>query len=238
MPGSRSARAASGSSLRTRSGTRIPSRARARRSSRSRSPWRFFVMIWFDATQSDQPEITWMFSETGLPFGSMSLLPLYVNPFAVSSAFAAVGLYVESSFDCALTDLSVTHEGNRPLSPIASVGRRIAVLTELRDRVAIDRHRQRVPEGDEAVRILRVVEDQRDRVGRRGVEGVVVRLVLRLVRLGDVRDEVVRPVDLAALGQCQRRVVRRRLDVLEAGDERLARPASSAGSCRGRSPAE
>src|SRR6478735_9197523 len=73
-------------------------------------PWRFFVMIWFDATQSDQPEITWMFSETGLPFGSMSLLPLYVKPFAVSSAFAAVGLYVESSFDCALTDLSVTHE--------------------------------------------------------------------------------------------------------------------------------
>ena len=24
--------------------------------------WRFLVMIWFDATQSDQPEITWMFS--------------------------------------------------------------------------------------------------------------------------------------------------------------------------------
>ena len=32
-------------------------------------------MIWFDATQSDQPEITWMFSVTGLPFGSISLLP-------------------------------------------------------------------------------------------------------------------------------------------------------------------
>ncbi|MFZ1878873.1 MAG: hypothetical protein WAU41_01790 [Gaiellaceae bacterium] len=33
-------------------------------------PWRFFVMIWFEATQSDQPEITWMSSETALPFGS------------------------------------------------------------------------------------------------------------------------------------------------------------------------
>ena len=33
-------------------------------------------MIWLDATQSDQPEITWMSSETGLPFGSISLLPL------------------------------------------------------------------------------------------------------------------------------------------------------------------
>ncbi len=38
--------------------------------------WRFFVMIWFEATQSDQPEITWMLSETGLPFGSSRLLPL------------------------------------------------------------------------------------------------------------------------------------------------------------------
>ena len=37
---------------------------------------RFFVMIWFDATQSDQPEITWMSSLTGLPFGSSSELPL------------------------------------------------------------------------------------------------------------------------------------------------------------------
>ena len=37
---------------------------------------RFFVMIWFDATQSDQPEITWMSRLTGLPFGSISLLPL------------------------------------------------------------------------------------------------------------------------------------------------------------------
>ena len=37
-------------------------------------------MIWFDATQSDQPEMTWMSSLTGLPFGSMSVLPLYVKP--------------------------------------------------------------------------------------------------------------------------------------------------------------
>src|SRR5690242_3451047 len=37
---------------------------------------RFFVMIWFDATQSDQPEITWMSRLTGFPFGSISVLPL------------------------------------------------------------------------------------------------------------------------------------------------------------------
>ena len=33
-------------------------------------------MIWFDATQSDQPEMTWMSSLTWLPFGSMRSLPL------------------------------------------------------------------------------------------------------------------------------------------------------------------
>ena len=55
---------------------------------------RFLAMIWSDATQSDQPEITWMSRLTGLPFGSISWLPLYVKPAAVSVAFAAVGLYV------------------------------------------------------------------------------------------------------------------------------------------------
>ena len=29
---------------------------------------RFFVMIWLEATQSDQPEMTWMSSLTGTPF--------------------------------------------------------------------------------------------------------------------------------------------------------------------------
>src|SRR5258708_1364700 len=38
--------------------------------------WRFFVMIWFDATQSDQPEVTWMPSLTGVPCGSIRRLPL------------------------------------------------------------------------------------------------------------------------------------------------------------------
>ena len=37
--------------------------------------WRFFAMIWSEATQSDQPEITWMSRLTGLPCGSISLLP-------------------------------------------------------------------------------------------------------------------------------------------------------------------
>src|SRR3954452_17253682 len=82
---------------------------------------RFFVMIWFEATQSDHPEMTWMSSDTALPFGSISLLPLYVKPLSVSSFFAAFGLYVESSFDWAFTEGSVTHCGNRPFSPIASV---------------------------------------------------------------------------------------------------------------------
>ncbi|MFZ1878874.1 MAG: hypothetical protein WAU41_01795 [Gaiellaceae bacterium] len=40
---------------------------------------------------------------------------------SVSSFFAAVGSYVESCFDCAFTEASVTHCGNRPLRPIASV---------------------------------------------------------------------------------------------------------------------
>ena len=55
------------------------------------------MTICSEATQSDQPEITWMFSVTGLPFGSISWLPLYVKPFEVSIAFAAVGLYVASA---------------------------------------------------------------------------------------------------------------------------------------------
>ena len=38
--------------------------------------WRFFVMIWIEATQSDQPEITWMSRLTGLPFGSIRSMPL------------------------------------------------------------------------------------------------------------------------------------------------------------------
>ena len=59
---------------------------------------------------------------TGLPFGSISLLPLYVNPLSVSSFFAAVGLYVASAFACALTPASVTHCGKSPFRPIASVG--------------------------------------------------------------------------------------------------------------------
>src|SRR4051794_30662930 len=54
--------------------------------------WRFFVMIWFDATQSDQPEITWMSRFTALPFGSISVEPLYVKPASVSVFFASVGL--------------------------------------------------------------------------------------------------------------------------------------------------
>ena len=38
--------------------------------------WRFFVMIWSEATQSDQPEMTWTVKLTVLPFGSTSSLPL------------------------------------------------------------------------------------------------------------------------------------------------------------------
>ena len=186
-------------------------------------PCRFFVMIWFDATQSDQPEITWMSSETALPFGSISLLPLYVNPASVSSFFAAVGLYVDERLRPCL-DLRVGDPAREEPVQADRVGRRrVAVLTELRHGVAVDRHRQRVTERDEAVRVLVVVEHERDRVGRRRVEGVEVRLVLRLVRLVDVRDEVVRPVDLPALDQREGRVVRRSLHVLEAADQRLAR---------------
>src|SRR2546430_17678847 len=55
-------------------------------------PCRFLVMIWFEATQSDQPEITWMSRLTALPFGSSNVLPLYVKPASVSVFFASVGL--------------------------------------------------------------------------------------------------------------------------------------------------
>src|SRR6266404_8018683 len=61
-------------------------------------------------------------SLTGLPFGSRSWLPLYVNPASVSVFFAAAGLYVDNCFASVLTDSSVTHCGNRLLSPRASVG--------------------------------------------------------------------------------------------------------------------
>src|SRR3954452_21750822 len=83
---------------------------------------RFFVMIWFDATQSDQPEITWMSSLTGLPFGSMRLFPLVVKPASVSVFFAAAGSYLDIDLASAFTDLSVTQSGKRPLSPSASAG--------------------------------------------------------------------------------------------------------------------
>src|SRR5712675_1488376 len=53
--------------------------------------WTFFVMIWFVATQSDTPEITWMSRLTALPFGSSNVLPLYVKPASVSVFFASVG---------------------------------------------------------------------------------------------------------------------------------------------------
>ena len=55
---------------------------------------RLRVMIWFDATQSDQPEITWMSSFTRSPCGSMSLPPEYLKPASVSIFFAAFGLYL------------------------------------------------------------------------------------------------------------------------------------------------
>ncbi len=68
-------------------------------------------MIWFEATQSDQPEITWMSSDTGLPFGSMSWLPSYVKPASVSIVFAAAGLYFAAALACALTAPLTTTSG-------------------------------------------------------------------------------------------------------------------------------
>ena len=54
--------------------------------------WRFLEMIWSEATQSDQPEITWIWKETGLPFGSSSLSPSYLKPLSVNIFLAAAGL--------------------------------------------------------------------------------------------------------------------------------------------------
>src|SRR5438309_1125913 len=83
--------------------------------------WRFLVMIWFEATQSDQPEITWMFRLTGLPFGSMSVLPLYVKPAPVRVDFASVGLYW-ACLTAASFVVADSHVGKMPFSPSASVG--------------------------------------------------------------------------------------------------------------------
>ena len=79
-------------------------------------------MIWFEATQSDQPEMTWMSSLTSSPFGSTSLLPLYLKPAPVRSFFAADGLYFAMSCACFFTAGFDTQLGKRPFRPIASVG--------------------------------------------------------------------------------------------------------------------
>ena len=180
-------------------------------------------MIWFDATQSDQPEITWMSSVTGLPFGSISLLPLYVKPAAVSSCLRRRRVVRRERLR-----LRLHGRVGDPLREQAVRGRSRRWAARSRTHRASTPCCGRSP-CDSALRnatrlygycVLSNTSD--DRVGRRRVERVEVRLVLRLVRLGDVRDEVVRPVDLAALDQRERGVVRRRLDVLEAGDERLA----------------
>ena len=80
-------------------------------------------MIWFEATQSDQPEITWMSSLTALPFGSMQLVAL-VGEAGVGeqSSSRPPGCTSAIAFACAFTDLSVTHAGKSPLRPIASAG--------------------------------------------------------------------------------------------------------------------
>src|SRR5439155_13542137 len=83
---------------------------------------RLRVMIWFDATQSDQPEITWMSSFTASPCGSISLPLLYVKPASVSAFFAAAGLDVAIRVASFFTAGSVTQLGKRPFRPIASVG--------------------------------------------------------------------------------------------------------------------
>jgi hypothetical protein len=83
---------------------------------------KFFVMIWFEATQSDQPEMTWMSSLTASPCGSKSLPLLYVKPASVSSFFAPFGFYAAICLASFFTPGSVTQDGKSPLRPIASVG--------------------------------------------------------------------------------------------------------------------
>ena len=179
-------------------------------------------MIWSEATQSDQPEITWMSRLTGLPCGSISVAALVREPVRRQQRLGRRRVVRGHRLRLGL-DARVGHPLREEPVEADRVRRRcVAVLTELRDAGPVDRQRERLAERDDAVRVLRVVEDERLRIRGRRVERVEVRLVLRLVRLSDVRDEVVRPVDLTALDQCQRCVVRRRLHVLEAADQRLA----------------
>ena len=65
-PARRPARAASAPSCSTRPGTRSSSRARACVLASMPIACRFLVMICSEATQSDQPEITWIWNETGI----------------------------------------------------------------------------------------------------------------------------------------------------------------------------
>ena len=120
-------------------------------------------------------------------------------------------------------DLLVRHPlREEPVEPDRVGRRRVTVLTELRHGLAVDRAAECLAERGHAVRVLRRVGHERDRIGRRRVERVEVLLVLRRVRLVDVRHEVVRPVDLPALDEGERGVVRRGLHVLEARDLRQA----------------
>ena len=122
-PATRPARAASGTSSRTRSGCQAPQ-------SGSSATWesipmsrRFLVMIWFEATQSDQPAMTWM--------SSLTAVAVRVDQPAAVVREAGVGQDLlggrrgcswTSSWRRALTFLSVTHFGKSPFRPIASVG--------------------------------------------------------------------------------------------------------------------
>ena len=84
---------------------------------------RFLVMICSEATQSDQPEITWIWNETGLPFGSISLLPLYVKPLCGQQLLRRrPGCRSRARLAWALIAGSVTQDGKIPFRPIASVG--------------------------------------------------------------------------------------------------------------------
>src|SRR6476646_8516123 len=68
---------------------------------------RLRVMICSEATQSDQPPMTWIWKDTRSPFGSKRLLPLYVKPAAVNAFFAASGSKAAIAFARALSAGSI-----------------------------------------------------------------------------------------------------------------------------------
>ena len=166
-PASRPARAASGSSWSAAFGYQAPQSGSSATFESIPMSRRFFVMIWFEATQSDQPEITWMSSLTAVALRVVEVAALVGEPVVREHLLRGRRVVGRHRLRPCLDGGVGDPLGERPLRPMRVGRRRVAVLAELRDRVPVDREAERLAEGDEAVRVLLRVEDERDADRRR-----------------------------------------------------------------------